>query len=296
MEEILKEINKSLKQLHDKVDHIEERVSTIEKQNIQIKDTLEAMEKTVKEEVVKNENDRDISNAVAQAILEVGKMLESATKMIANLPKKLLSEKIADVDFEQTDKWNVKNPNNLKKIGRVEKYIDPKTKEVKTKMRTYTLKEALERIFDMNKYIEKASKDLIEVAKTQRLHEVTQYKTNLRVLSDLELILLKVQAGVSMEELIYGDHIYMKAPHYGVDERTEDKLTNARIQTKNRAIDTIERFEKEGEDNLAKSIRMNISYILGKGSKGYRKAYSEEINDMEDKKIDNLQRKLNNSI
>ena len=187
MEEILKEISDSLKSLHTRMDGIEERLEHLEKENA-TKESINELLKITKEG---NEKEEELIRAGLEAILEIAEMLGNAVKMISRLPKKIMAEAIEDIDYDDTDKWNIEHPDDPKKFGRIEKYIDPKTGEVKSKIKSYTLREAISRIYDMSKFLEKANKDLINVAQTQKLEEGEQYQTNLEILQNLELIIAK---------------------------------------------------------------------------------------------------------
>jgi hypothetical protein len=206
-------------------------------------------------------------------------MIGNATKMIAKLPKKIMAEPIEDIDYEETDKWNVEHPNMPKKFGRKEKYIDPETKEVKTRIKSYTLREAIGRLYDMSKFLEKANKDFISVATTQKIQEGEQYKVNLEVLKNLELILAQ-QLGIDITQ-----EKYFKVPPW-----FDYRLAESGRVMKNRAIDTVKEFGEEIKKDMAQRMGVNKKFLLGKYSRGYRRAYSEEVEENENKKIKNLQR------
>ncbi len=179
-----------------------------------------------------------------------------------------VAEAIEDIDYDDTDKWNIEHPDDPKKFGRIEKYIDPKTGEVKSKIKSYTLREAISRIYDMSKFLEKANKDLIDVAQTQKLKEGELYKTNLEILQDLELIIAK-QLGKDI------------TPEYNfeqeLDFRYVIRLQDSKRVMKNKAIDTIHEIREDVEKDVYGRMKMNKEFLLGENSKGYRKAYSEEV-------------------
>jgi len=296
MEEMLKEISDSLKSLHGRMDGIEQRLERLEEEkemetaiellnskldhlerkNISMEKNIAELLQITKEGQAKED---ELIRAGLEALLEIAEMLGNATKMIARLPKKIMSEAIEDIDYEETDKWNIENPTMPKKFGRVEKYIDPETKEVKTRIKSYTLREAIGRLYDMSKFLEKANKDLIDIAQTQKLEGGEQHKVNLEVLKKLELILAK-QLGMDITQ-----EKYFKVPPW-FDYRLSD---SGRVM-KNRAIDTIKKFNEETKKDMFERMKINKDFLLGSYSRGYRRAYSEEVEKNETKKIKNLQR------